>query len=148
MLSPAPVNMYPHMTSIASRLARHGVLECVCMLWSAPISLACCSILLHVVVVDAVGYGGVLVIFCIPLCMSAIFVVCMGHGVVGFGISGLWPCAQSADGRVRCREDDIRSFLTLNYVAGPLICCIVVFNTGVGLDFANVCRMSLYISLS
>ncbi len=47
------------------------------MLCSAPISLACCSILLYVVVVDVVGCGGVLIIFRIPLCMSAIFVVCM-----------------------------------------------------------------------
>ncbi len=47
------------------------------MLWSAPISLACCSILLYVVVLDVVGCGGVLIIFRIPLCMSAIFLVCM-----------------------------------------------------------------------
>ncbi len=67
----------PRMTSSASRLARYGVLECAFMMWSAPSSLACCSILLYVVAKDVGGYGGVLIIFRILSCMSAILVVCM-----------------------------------------------------------------------
>ncbi len=48
------------------------------MLWSAPSSLACCSIMLYIVVIDAGGCGVcVLSLFRIPLCMSAILVVCM-----------------------------------------------------------------------
>jgi len=64
------------MTSSASRLARYGASECACILWSAPRSLACCSMLLYVVVVEVRGFGGlVLSSLRILLDMSAISVV-------------------------------------------------------------------------
>ncbi len=70
------------------------------------------------------------------------------RGIVGFGGSNLWPCAQSANGRIRCRKDDIRWFLTFNYIAAPLICCAIVFYASVGLDFADVCLILTFVSLS
>ena len=64
------------MTSSASRLARYGASEFACMLWSAPISLACCSMLLYVVVIEVRGLCGlVLSSLRFPLCMSEILMV-------------------------------------------------------------------------
>ncbi len=82
------------MTSSASRLSRYGVSECAGMMWSAPSSLACCSILLYVVVVEVWDFGGL--VLRNPLCMSAILV--MWVFFIWFGGFDLRPCAMSSFG--------------------------------------------------
>ena len=72
----AAVDVNSHMTSSASRLARYGASKCACMMWSAPRSLPCCSMVLYVVMVEDRGFGGlVLSSIRIPLCMSTILVI-------------------------------------------------------------------------
>jgi hypothetical protein len=78
------------MTSSASRLARYEAFECACMLRSAPRSLACCSMLLYVVVVEVRGFGGLVlrslrnpwgmsVILVVWVLLSGLLVLICGH---------------------------------------------------------------------
>ena len=71
----------PHATSSASRRARKGDVEYAWMVWSAPLSLACLSILLYIVLAALwLLYGCALISFrrlvcrLVRVCLELLFV--------------------------------------------------------------------------
>ena len=100
------------------------------MLWYVPSSLACCSMLLYVVVVEVWGSCGlVLSNLRIPLCMSAILV--MWVLLSGLVVLICGHVRNPPIGGVRFDESYVGPCLASNQVKGALIGFVVVDDSGV-----------------